>query len=178
VPPKCKLDDRQWKVFVSYLAGDLALDGGKFYDLVYAMFAYAELRDHSQETTKTIIDFYHKLRDHMNQTFEPCHFGLVTIAFVRVIVWLHLHTLKEMRALRAHEYVQALCSCGQSGTKSCGRCRSKRYCSIECQKQDWAAHKLLCSSTPLEDPPGAATASSTPFTDYSLRHPCACCADH
>ncbi len=28
--------------------------------------------------------------------------------------------------------------------KVCSKCRIKRYCSIECQKENWKEHKLLC----------------------------------
>ena len=38
------------------------------------------------------------------------------------------------------------CVCKKSGgTKSCGKCKSTRYCSRECQKEHFRAHKVYCS---------------------------------
>jgi hypothetical protein len=34
--------------------------------------------------------------------------------------------------------------CANIGTKKCGSCQSISYCSRECQKADWKAHKDLC----------------------------------
>jgi len=37
------------------------------------------------------------------------------------------------------------CSCGnKNATKLCGRCKTKKYCSIQCQKDDWKEHKRGC----------------------------------
>jgi len=40
------------------------------------------------------------------------------------------------------------CACGKEGTKAslsvCGRCRMANYCSPECQRQAWGAHKKEC----------------------------------
>jgi hypothetical protein len=41
---------------------------------------------------------------------------------------------------------ETLCVCGQKGTKRCSRCGARFYCSVSCQKQDWPAHKLVCTS--------------------------------
>ena len=38
----------------------------------------------------------------------------------------------------------ANCGLGGAGLKKCARCRTVRYCSEECQKKDWAAHKAAC----------------------------------
>jgi len=46
-------------------------------------------------------------------------------------------------------------ACGSSGFSSggeehklrlCARCRAASYCSVECQRRDWPAHKLVCRS--------------------------------
>lgn len=36
--------------------------------------------------------------------------------------------------------------CGKASTHLCGRCKSTRYCSQDCQSDDWPAHKLLCKT--------------------------------
>ena len=37
--------------------------------------------------------------------------------------------------------------CTKPGDKICGKCKNARYCSLECQKKDWATHKLSCTRT-------------------------------
>lgn len=34
--------------------------------------------------------------------------------------------------------------CRADGSNSCGRCRSRTYCSVECQRADWKRHKVEC----------------------------------
>jgi radical SAM protein with 4Fe4S-binding SPASM domain len=29
----------------------------------------------------------------------------------------------------------------------CGRCRAVAYCSVACQKDDWARHKAVCTAS-------------------------------
>lgn len=36
--------------------------------------------------------------------------------------------------------------CTKIAKHECGRCHSTKYCSPECQKADWAAHKILCKA--------------------------------
>ncbi|KAI0074273.1 hypothetical protein K474DRAFT_1677252 [Panus rudis PR-1116 ss-1] len=36
--------------------------------------------------------------------------------------------------------------CGEKRTKTCSQCQSVSYCSPECQKEDWPAHKNRCKS--------------------------------
>lgn len=35
-------------------------------------------------------------------------------------------------------------ACGKSASKQCSRCKKVHYCSLECQKNDWPAHKQYC----------------------------------
>lgn len=32
----------------------------------------------------------------------------------------------------------------KAGSNRCGRCHSRFYCSLDCQKLDWKDHKLTC----------------------------------
>lgn len=36
--------------------------------------------------------------------------------------------------------------CSNQGAQRCGKCKSARYCSASCQKEDWPTHKLVCAS--------------------------------
>ncbi|KII90500.1 hypothetical protein PLICRDRAFT_52228 [Plicaturopsis crispa FD-325 SS-3] len=52
-----------------------------------------------------------------------------------------------LRALEKACQVQSKCArrgCDKSSDKRCSKCRSAGYCSVECQKQDWKLHKLVC----------------------------------
>lgn len=39
--------------------------------------------------------------------------------------------------------------CGAFANKTCRRCKAKKYCSVECQKQDWPFHKTKCQKKDL-----------------------------
>lgn len=41
-------------------------------------------------------------------------------------------------------YKCSLCSIEMTIMKVCGKCKKVRYCSEECQKEDWTAHKSVC----------------------------------
>ncbi|KAM4636974.1 tudor domain-containing protein 1 [Discoglossus pictus] len=34
--------------------------------------------------------------------------------------------------------------CGLHGSRRCSQCRQTYYCSLECQREDWAAHSVIC----------------------------------
>jgi len=36
------------------------------------------------------------------------------------------------------------CVCGEKGISMCGGCKNKKYCCINCQKNDWNNHKKIC----------------------------------
>lgn len=38
-----------------------------------------------------------------------------------------------------------LIGCEKKGTKVCGSCMINNYCSLQCQKDDWKSHKVICS---------------------------------
>lgn len=37
-------------------------------------------------------------------------------------------------------------ACDKQGARRCAKCKSARYCSPSCQKEDWPTHKLVCAS--------------------------------
>jgi len=41
---------------------------------------------------------------------------------------------------------KACAMCNEPSTQRCKQCQSTRYCSTQCQKDDWPLHKLLCKS--------------------------------
>ena len=41
--------------------------------------------------------------------------------------------------------LNTFCSiCSKEGTLKCSRCKTKKYCSPECQRIDWRVHKKTC----------------------------------
>lgn len=57
-----------------------------------------------------------------------------------------LEAPEEMDSL--HLYAQRCINCeAYAPTKACSGCKSVRYCSVECQKEHWNAHKSSCAST-------------------------------
>jgi hypothetical protein len=59
---------------------------------------------------------------------------------------------KEL-SLKAECVVRAGCAaagCASEDARSvCGGCQAVRYCSRECQRADWKAHKVVCAVVPL-----------------------------
>lgn len=41
------------------------------------------------------------------------------------------------------------CVCGGAPKYQCGRCKSKKYCSVDCQKRDWPLHRQQCTNEQL-----------------------------
>ena len=42
-------------------------------------------------------------------------------------------------------------TCGAEGEKICQRCKIARYCSAECQREDWKKHKHVCGANTTEE---------------------------
>ena len=61
-----------------------------------------------------------------------------------------------------------LCAnCQGTASKQCGKCKSAAYCSRECQRKDWKAHKKTCGrasgTDDGSDQPSAASGGRNPF---------------
>ncbi|KAF6233364.1 hypothetical protein HO173_008296 [Letharia columbiana] len=46
-------------------------------------------------------------------------------------------------------------SCSEPGSRKCGRCKSANYCSQDCQKIHWGAHKGACKANSQSSAPKA-----------------------
>lgn len=84
---------------------------------------------------------------------------------MNVPVWLHktrLHDSIKNTNKPEHNMSDStansppLCAmCSLRGPNTCMGCGSIHYCSVDCQKQDWPVHKILCKTfknfpTPLD----------------------------
>lgn len=70
--------------------------------------------------------------------------------------WLLCCYIRPLYNKRQEDRVCALPSCRARNvrTKHCSRCREVRYCSAECQREHWPAHKATCHP-PTAGTPGA-----------------------
>ncbi|XP_053305863.1 tudor domain-containing protein 1-like [Spea bombifrons] len=41
--------------------------------------------------------------------------------------------------------------CGLHGSRRCSQCRQTCYCSVECQRKDWASHSVICKPTSVKN---------------------------
>ncbi|CAD6594497.1 MAG: hypothetical protein ASARMPREDX12_009136 [Alectoria sarmentosa] len=46
-------------------------------------------------------------------------------------------------------------SCSEPGTRKCGACKNAKYCSQDCQRGHWNAHKATCKATSRSSTPKA-----------------------
>ena len=54
----------------------------------------------------------------------------------------------KSETVRSDKTISSCRVCGkQDELKNCSRCKSVKYCSIECQRKDWPQHKGSCQST-------------------------------
>lgn len=44
--------------------------------------------------------------------------------------------------------------CQKNSSLRCSKCKKIYYCSVECQKQDWHSHKLICRPEEENNEPG------------------------
>ncbi len=54
--------------------------------------------------------------------------------------------------------------------KTCGKCRNIRYCSNECQKEDWAKHKMSCGDTLPKSKEGKIYTGNDHLNSYRKTH--------
>ena len=48
----------------------------------------------------------------------------------------------------------SVCSaCGKPSSLICSRCKSAKYCGVECQKNSWGTHKKTCFPPSAPPPP-------------------------
>ncbi|XP_077114039.1 LOW QUALITY PROTEIN: tudor domain-containing protein 1 [Ranitomeya variabilis] len=45
-------------------------------------------------------------------------------------------------------------NCGLTGSSRCSRCHQTSYCSVQCQKQDWTSHSVICRPADLKETDG------------------------
>jgi hypothetical protein len=55
-----------------------------------------------------------------------------------------LYSDEEEEVLDSDEKLECSVCKNPDATHLCGQCRKVPYCSVECQKQDWPQHKLVC----------------------------------
>lgn len=46
--------------------------------------------------------------------------------------------------------MSGICICGKNGNMQCGNCKLQKYCSVECQKDHWKTHKMVCNFVKTE----------------------------
>jgi len=51
-----------------------------------------------------------------------------------------------MSNINPNTFSKSKCICGKIAPKKCSRCKVQRYCSKECQRDDWNEHKKICSA--------------------------------
>jgi ankyrin repeat protein len=85
--------------------------------------------------------------------------GTLTIKRNLRISQIQLHTFKGAEELTSQANKQArmpatetTCNvCGGAAVSQCAKCKTTCYCSTECQKIDWKAHKKLCGKPSIVD---------------------------
>jgi hypothetical protein len=65
----------------------------------------------------------------------------------------HIYTLAQIMEYFSNHYFNRFimgdnkCSvCNNTSGFACSQCKTKKYCSNECQKSDWATHKHVCGA--------------------------------
>ena len=71
--------------------------------------------------------------------------------------WRALFGANDDQVIRLSKAASICAECGQGGSstagsgtvqlKRCARCKSIEYCSVECQRKNWAHHKAQCSQS-------------------------------
>ncbi|KAF2795656.1 hypothetical protein K505DRAFT_9872 [Melanomma pulvis-pyrius CBS 109.77] len=54
--------------------------------------------------------------------------------------------MAELHNLYPEVPAETCTMCNDAGTQQCTTCNGTRYCSAQCQKDDWLTHKLLCKT--------------------------------
>lgn len=128
-----------------------------FWQLPDAGFLVA-LDEHLNEAEKIVYFLGHGHAVELNQYLEKIGATLIKYAGVRIKESLKPVNDKELEVLLKNafndesSFDEILCNiefcynCKKTveQMKRCGKCKTAKYCSAECQKKDWPKHKLEC----------------------------------
>eukprot|EP01102_Stenamoeba_stenopodia_P000893 TRINITY_DN10828_c0_g1_i1.p1 TRINITY_DN10828_c0_g1~~TRINITY_DN10828_c0_g1_i1.p1 ORF type:complete len:347 (-),score=57.65 TRINITY_DN10828_c0_g1_i1:20-964(-) len=151
VPPK-----RIWNAVIDYFT---KMEPDRLCNILLSIFEIAEADNTKQLTLFNsqphLLTFHDEVIaitrvNHRDMMWEYNTQVAMVLAFLFVQLmrdlWLNAmrSEKKKLREQRRQQLLSSICVCGKPGTKMCGKCRLRRYCSLDCQRKDWSQHKLNC----------------------------------